>query len=49
MFQIAQSITPNIIMFLPKNVDQREVEELSWLSSPPLHVEVFFLLVDTLA
>ncbi|CAK9141064.1 unnamed protein product [Ilex paraguariensis] len=40
MFQIAQSITPNIIMFLPKNVDQREVEELSWLSSPPLHVEI---------
>lgn len=40
LFQIAQTITPNIIMFLPRNVDLLQVEELSWLSSPPLCVEV---------
>ncbi|XP_057496827.1 uncharacterized protein LOC130781605 [Actinidia eriantha] len=40
MFQIAQTITPNIIMFLPRNVDLHQVEELSWLSSPPLCVEI---------
>ena len=27
-------------MFLPRNVDLNQVEELSWLSSPPLHFEV---------
>ncbi|KAL5225630.1 hypothetical protein ABZP36_012269 [Zizania latifolia] len=36
IFQAAQEISPNIIMFLPRNVDMRQVEELSWLSSPPL-------------
>lgn len=41
MFQIAQAITPNIIMFLPRNIDLHQVEELSWLSSPPLEVEVW--------
>ncbi|KAK2986918.1 hypothetical protein RJ640_009061, partial [Escallonia rubra] len=40
IFQVAQTITPNIIMFLPRNVDVHQVEELSWLSSPPLDVEV---------
>ncbi|XP_062156907.1 uncharacterized protein LOC133864552 [Alnus glutinosa] len=40
MFQAAQAITPNIIMFLPRNVDFHQVEELSWLSSPPLEVEI---------
>ena len=40
IFQFAQAITPNIIMFLPRNVDLQQVEELSWLSSPPLEVEV---------
>ncbi|KAF7142371.1 hypothetical protein RHSIM_Rhsim05G0109400 [Rhododendron simsii] len=40
LFQIAQTITPNIIMFLPRNVDLLQVEELSWLSSPPLCVEI---------
>ncbi|KAG2304015.1 hypothetical protein Bca4012_062970 [Brassica carinata] len=40
LFQIAQSITPNIIMFLPKNVDLAQVEELAWLSSPPLTLEI---------
>ncbi|KAK7861377.1 trimethylguanosine synthase, partial [Quercus suber] len=39
IFQFAQTITPNIIMFLPRNVDLQQVEELSWLSSPPLEVE----------
>ncbi|KAA8545585.1 hypothetical protein F0562_020369 [Nyssa sinensis] len=38
MFQVAQTITPNIIMFLPRNIDLHQVEELSWLSSPPLSV-----------
>lgn len=40
LFQVAQTITPNIIMFLPRNVDISQVEELSWLSSPPLNVEI---------
>ncbi|OVA03163.1 RNA cap guanine-N2 methyltransferase [Macleaya cordata] len=40
IFQAAQKITPNIIMFLPRNVDLQQVEELSWLSSPPLNLEV---------
>ncbi|KAK9069575.1 hypothetical protein SSX86_011479 [Deinandra increscens subsp. villosa] len=40
LFQVAQTITPNIIMFLPRNVDVCQVEELSWLSSPPLNVEI---------
>ncbi|XP_030470877.1 uncharacterized protein LOC115689049 isoform X1 [Syzygium oleosum] len=40
VFQAAQRITPNIIMFLPRNMDLNQVEELSWLSSPPLHVEI---------
>lgn len=40
VFQVAQSITPNIIMFLPRNIDLQQVEELSWLSSPPLNIEI---------
>ncbi|KAJ0501198.1 putative noranthrone synthase [Helianthus annuus] len=40
LFQVAQAITPNVIMFLPRNVDVCQVEELSWLSSPPLNVEI---------
>lgn len=41
LFQAAQAITPNIIMFLPRNVDLLQVEELCWLSSPPLEFEVW--------
>ncbi|XP_076911247.1 uncharacterized protein LOC143569151 [Bidens hawaiensis] len=40
LFQVAQTITPNIMMFLPRNVDVCQVEQLSWLSSPPLNVEI---------
>ncbi|KAK9281930.1 hypothetical protein L1049_004838 [Liquidambar formosana] len=40
VFQAAQRITPNVIMFLPRNVDLHQVEELSWLSSPPLNIEI---------
>ncbi|KAL6144973.1 PREDICTED: trimethylguanosine synthase isoform X2 [Fragaria vesca subsp. vesca] len=40
LFQAAQAITPNIIMFLPRNVDLLQVEELCWLSSPPLEFEI---------
>ncbi|XVF74886.1 hypothetical protein PTKIN_Ptkin13bG0146700 [Pterospermum kingtungense] len=40
IFQAAQRITPKIIMFLPRNVDLNQVEELSWLSSPPLSIEI---------
>ncbi|KAL3538619.1 hypothetical protein ACH5RR_001985 [Cinchona calisaya] len=40
LFQVAQAITPNIIMFLPRNVDLLEVDQLSWLSSPPLDIEI---------
>ncbi|KAL0759698.1 hypothetical protein Bca101_075848 [Brassica carinata] len=37
--RIVQSITPNIIMYLPKNVDLAQLEELASLSSPPLTLE----------
>ncbi|GAV78083.1 Methyltransf_15 domain-containing protein [Cephalotus follicularis] len=40
IFQVAQTISPHIIMFLPRNVDLHQVEELSWLSSPPLNFEI---------
>ncbi|CAN4110598.1 unnamed protein product [Withania somnifera] len=40
LFQVAQSIAPNVIMYLPRNVDLLQVEELSWLSTPPLKVEI---------
>ncbi|KAM3377582.1 trimethylguanosine synthase [Capsicum galapagoense] len=40
LFQVAQSIAPNVIMYLPRNVELLQVEELSWLSSPPLKVEI---------
>ncbi|KAG0482425.1 hypothetical protein HPP92_010509 [Vanilla planifolia] len=40
IFNAAQKITPNIIMFLPRNVDLIQVEELSWLSSPPLKMQI---------
>ncbi|PIN11714.1 Methylase [Handroanthus impetiginosus] len=40
LFQVAQAITPNIIMYLPRNIDVLQASELSWLSSPPLDVEV---------
>ncbi|KAL0365123.1 UNVERIFIED_CONTAM: Trimethylguanosine synthase [Sesamum angustifolium] len=39
LFQVAQAITPNIIMYLPRNLDMLQANELSWLSSPPLDVE----------
>lgn len=38
-FQAAQKIAPNIMMFLPRTVDVSQVEELSWLSCPPLDFE----------
>ncbi|KAL0422359.1 UNVERIFIED_CONTAM: Trimethylguanosine synthase [Sesamum latifolium] len=40
LFQVAQAITPNIIMYLPRNLDMLQASELSWLSSPPLDVEI---------
>ncbi|CAA7014258.1 unnamed protein product [Microthlaspi erraticum] len=40
LFKIAQSITSNIIIFLPKNVDIAQLEELACLSSPPLTLEI---------
>ncbi|XP_054783317.1 uncharacterized protein LOC129290549 [Prosopis cineraria] len=40
LFQVAQAITPNIVMFLPRNINLKQVPELSWLSSPPLELEV---------
>ncbi|XP_018492285.1 uncharacterized protein LOC108862598 isoform X2 [Raphanus sativus] len=40
LFKIVQSITPNIIMYLPKNVDLAQLEELASLSSPPLTLEI---------
>lgn len=40
IFQVAQAITPNIIMYLPQNMDLQQVEELSWLSSPPLQFKI---------
>ncbi|KAI9084550.1 hypothetical protein K1719_033538 [Acacia pycnantha] len=40
LFKVAQAITSNIIMFLPRNIDREQVRELSLLSSPPLELEV---------
>ncbi|CAA0822027.1 S-adenosyl-L-methionine-dependent methyltransferases superfamily protein [Striga hermonthica] len=40
LFQVAQAITPNIIMYLPRNTDVLQARELSWLSSPPLNIEI---------
>ncbi|XP_078443180.1 uncharacterized protein LOC144712754 [Wolffia australiana] len=40
IFQVAQQITQDIVMFLPRNMDRAQVEELAWLSSPPLDVEI---------
>ncbi|CDP04891.1 unnamed protein product [Coffea canephora] len=40
LFQVAQKITPNAIMYLPRNVGLLEMEQLSWLSSPPLDIEI---------
>ena len=48
LFKIVQSITPNIIMYLPKNVDLAQLEELASLSSPPLTLEVTPLSIKTL-
>jgi trimethylguanosine synthase len=45
IFQAAQKIARNIIMFLPRNVDINQVEELSWLCSPPLDFEVRLILL----
>ncbi|KAL6494561.1 hypothetical protein OROGR_031361 [Orobanche gracilis] len=40
LFQVAQTITPNIIMYLPRTIDVLQASELSWLSSPPLDIEM---------
>lgn len=40
LFQIAQSISSNVVLFLPRNVDLDQLSELSWLASPPLPCEV---------
>ncbi|BBN17923.1 trimethylguanosine synthase [Marchantia polymorpha subsp. ruderalis] len=40
LFKIAQTIAPNLAMFLPRNVDMDQLQELSWLSSPPLPCQV---------
>ncbi|XP_028776892.1 trimethylguanosine synthase-like [Neltuma alba] len=40
LFKVAQAITPNIIMFLPRNINLEQVAELCRLSSPPLELEV---------
>lgn len=47
IFQAAQVVTQNIIMFLPRNMDKNQIEELSWLSSPPLELEVIFVGADS--
>uniref|UniRef100_A0A804R2D1 Trimethylguanosine synthase n=2 Tax=Zea mays TaxID=4577 RepID=A0A804R2D1_MAIZE len=38
-FQAAQKIAPNVMMFLPRTVDVAQLEELSWMSCPPLDFE----------
>ncbi|CAH9074711.1 unnamed protein product [Cuscuta epithymum] len=40
LFQVAHNITPNIIMYLPRNMDLIQVEQLAWLSSPPLQNQI---------
>ncbi|KAF3787179.1 Trimethylguanosine synthase [Nymphaea thermarum] len=43
IFKAAQQITPNIVFFLPRNIDFNQIRELSWLSSPPLDLQVLFI------
>ncbi|KAG0557883.1 hypothetical protein KC19_11G164000 [Ceratodon purpureus] len=40
LFQTAQAISPNVVLFLPRNVDLDQLVELSWLASPPFPCEV---------
>ncbi|CAN6482265.1 unnamed protein product [Victoria cruziana] len=44
IFKAAQQITPNIIFFLPRTINFNQINELSWLSSPPLDLQVPFIL-----
>lgn len=44
LFQTAQAISSNVVLFLPRNVDLDQLAELSWLASPPLPCEVTSLL-----
>lgn len=40
LFETALTITKKIIMYLPKNTDRNELEELTYLTSPPLDIVI---------
>lgn len=40
IFQIAHAVAPNLVLFLPRNVDIDQVAALSSLATPPLACEV---------
>ncbi|PWA59319.1 WW domain-containing protein [Artemisia annua] len=40
LFNVAKEIAPRVVMFLPKNVDIRQLAELSLSASPPWRLEV---------
>ncbi|MCO5606625.1 hypothetical protein L7F22_060813 [Adiantum nelumboides] len=36
LFSVALSVAPSVVFFLPRTVDMEQLEQLAWLSSPPL-------------
>lgn len=40
LFRVALSVAPSIVLFLPRTVDMEQLEQLAWLSNPPLTYEV---------
>ncbi|GAQ92044.1 hypothetical protein KFL_009090040 [Klebsormidium nitens] len=40
LFKAALQVTSNIALFLPRNVDVKQLQELAWLASPPLPCEI---------
>ncbi|KAI5060420.1 hypothetical protein GOP47_0024840 [Adiantum capillus-veneris] len=40
LFSVALSVAPSVVLFLPQTVDMEQLEQLAWLSSPPLAYKV---------
>ncbi|KAL2613690.1 hypothetical protein R1flu_025382 [Riccia fluitans] len=40
LFKTALTIAPNVVLFLPRNVELIQLKELAWLTTPPLPCEV---------
>jgi trimethylguanosine synthase len=45
LFKAALQVTSSIALFLPRNVNIQQLQELAWLASPPLPCEVSVPLV----